>query len=481
MLEQLLTTFGKNRKAGNGDASRGSTDDTLARLKYIPKRGIRSNSDIYGTNERLDDYYAKNYKNAVIKEGDMCHDLKGVGGSDENSHGTPCSNDRHSSDDNDPFPRNRTIDVENTHSPSYKYGGGRAGMQCVNCGCYGHMYKTCNHPIISCGIICFKLVTDEQGMNYPLYLMIQRKDSLSYVEFMRGKYDLSNREYLIKLVSGMTQKERDMLCEYDFETLWNILWCKPVKPRASRQSVYNHIETASGSTDGGEKYTNYDTEISDIVLSKQRGRKSLDKYKPRNSTENRRLSSGSGSRNFNKEYRVAKKKFETLRSGYNMKTKEDGLIFINMDYIMEHSHCEFDETEWGFPKGRRNINELDVDCALREFYEETNIPTENMRLLYNIKPMEEVFTGSNKIRYKHVYYVAQCVPTYLVNGNGKLMSNEVMVSVDRNNVHQQKEIRDVQWFTYEEAQEKIRSTNMERKELFKRLHANILSKCMAQS
>ena len=27
---------------------------------------------------------------------------------------------------------------------------------CCNCGLYGHIYKTCNEPITSCGIVLYK-------------------------------------------------------------------------------------------------------------------------------------------------------------------------------------------------------------------------------------------------------------------------------------------------------------------------------------
>jgi hypothetical protein len=30
--------------------------------------------------------------------------------------------------------------------------------------------------------------------------MVQKKDSLSYVEFMRGKYELDNKQYLLKFL-----------------------------------------------------------------------------------------------------------------------------------------------------------------------------------------------------------------------------------------------------------------------------------------
>ena len=56
---------------------------------------------------------------------------------------------------------------------------------CRNCGINGHLYKDCVHPIMSFGIICYKV----DDMKNIKFLMIQRKDSLSFMEFIRGKYE----------------------------------------------------------------------------------------------------------------------------------------------------------------------------------------------------------------------------------------------------------------------------------------------------
>ena len=67
-------------------------------------------------------------------------------------------------------------------------------IYCNNCGIKGHLYKDCRKPVISCGNIIFRLDKDE-----PEILMIQRKDSLCYIEFLRGKYDIYNINYTLKL------------------------------------------------------------------------------------------------------------------------------------------------------------------------------------------------------------------------------------------------------------------------------------------
>ena len=259
---------------------------------------------------------------------------------------------------------------------------------CANCGGYGHLYKSCNHPVISYGIICYKLVYEAHSV-IPMFLMVQRKDSLSYVEFIRGKYNLENRSYIMRLATNMTDEERQFMLNNDFDVLWKNMWCKS-----------NEDET---------------------------------------------------NKNFTKEYTEASEKFNMLKKGYLMKTEQGEMINFSIKYMIENTTAIFLETEWGFPKGRRNINEDDISCALREFKEESGVNLKNIRLLNDIKPLEEVFSGSNKIRYKHVYYLSRYVSDYDISYQFC------------------KEIKDVKWFTFDEMIEHIRPYNVERRELAKRV------------
>jgi 8-oxo-dGTP pyrophosphatase MutT (NUDIX family) len=274
---------------------------------------------------------------------------------------------------------------------------------CCNCGGVGHVYARCNHPVTSYGVICYRLIYDADNNSiYPEYLMVQRKDSLSYVEFMRGKYELQNISYLHQLFTNMVEEERTKIATDDFDTLWAALW----------------------STNNGK--------------------------------------------NFMKEYGVAKDRFDKLQKGYLVKSikNPDEIIMVNLDYFLANTQPVLAETEWGFPKGRRNFSdEDDRGCALREFREETGIHYRNVKCVKDIKPLEEIFSGSNKVRYKHVYYVARFCP-FEAKEDRKLF--------DPNNKHQVREIRDVKWFCYKDAQSKIRPSNVERREVLSRLNRLIL-------
>lgn len=269
---------------------------------------------------------------------------------------------------------------------------------CANCGANGHMHKSCNHPITSYGIICYRLNYDQDNHYiYPEYLMVQRKDSLSYVEFLRGKYNIENRNYILKLFSNMTEKERKNISTHSFDVLWKNLW------------QINNTQT------------------------------------------------------FQKEFSEAKKKFMLLYNGYIIQCPTTKMKYTcNIKNILSNCKTALHENEWGFPKGRRNINEKDIFCAIREFVEEAGIESKLININFDQKPYEEIFNGSNKIRYRHIYYIA----------NMPIINNVDLKPIK--STLQSLEIKDVKWFKYNEAQSKISDQNIERKELLKRINYSIV-------
>lgn len=106
---------------------------------------------------------------------------------------------------------------------------------------------------------------------------------------------------------------------------------------------------------------------------------------------------------YKNEELASQKKFETLKEGIQLDNHD---IIYNLDYFIENSTTKWNETEWEFPKGRRNHMEKDLHCALREFEEETGISKEYLKIVENILPFEEIFIGSNHKSYKHKYFLA---------------------------------------------------------------------------
>jgi 8-oxo-dGTP pyrophosphatase MutT (NUDIX family) len=128
---------------------------------------------------------------------------------------------------------------------------------------------------------------------------------------------------------------------------------------------------------------------------------------------------------------------------------EDKYNFVkeNKSYLLISNSWK--EPEWGFPKGRRNFKEKDLECALREFEEETGYDKKNINIVKNLNPFDEIFTGSNFKSYKHKYYLAKINYEYSLN--------------DTN--FQKSEIGNMGWFKYEDAIQKIRDYNIEKIEI----------------
>lgn len=238
---------------------------------------------------------------------------------------------------------------------------------CGNCGTYGHIHRNCNKPILSLGIIAFKTINDE---NY--YLMIRRKDTLGYIEFIRGKYDVYDINYVIKLFKEMTNEEINRILENNFDFLWKELWME------NKKKISN-------------------------------------------------------------EYKISKRNFLKIK-------KYDIFNIIKIIGIF------WDETEWGFPKGRRNLKETNINCALREFTEETGYEEKDIKIINNVGLIEEDFYGSNNIHYKHLYFIAES-------------QNEKEPKIDNTNKLQMSEVSNIGWFPYEKALELLRPYNKEKKQV----------------
>ena len=56
--------------------------------------------------------------------------------------------------------------------------------------------------------------------------MVQRKDSLGYVDFLRGKFNINNDFNLRNIISEMTEEEIENIKNFSYSELWNKLWNK---------------------------------------------------------------------------------------------------------------------------------------------------------------------------------------------------------------------------------------------------------------
>jgi 8-oxo-dGTP pyrophosphatase MutT (NUDIX family) len=270
----------------------------------------------------------------------------------------------------------------------------KKNFYCTNCNKKGHVYKNCLEPIISNGIIgiyidnfnvenfddlekyislnLYPLLRIKKNTNFEYkylcnenpnikFLMIQRKNSLGYLEFIRGRYDETNNQNINYIFEQMTQNEIHDILTKDFDFLWNELW------------DVNNIKN----------------------------------------------------KNHYKEYMTSRQKFYELK--------------LNKSDIINNLKPKYLYNEWGFPKGRRELYESDIICAIREFEEETNIKENMYNLLESCSKIKENLVGTNGINYLHNYFLA-------------ILNTDKINNIDSTN----REIGNIKVMSYNECIENIR-------------------------
>jgi hypothetical protein len=280
----------------------------------------------------------------------------------------------------------------------------KKNLYCTNCNKKGHIYKNCIEPVISNGIIGiyienlkkeniddlekfisinlnnsfkYKKINNNpiNNKNNVKFLMIQRKNSLGYLEFMRGRYDVNNNENINYIFEQMTQNEIIDILTKEFDLLWNDLWDE------------NNIKN----------------------------------------------------KNHYKEYITSKQKFYELKLN-----KIDFISNLKPKYLFN---------EWGFPKGRRELYESDIICAIREFEEETNIKENMYNLLESCNKIKENLIGTNGINYLHNYYLA-------------ILNSEKIKNIDSKN----KEIGNIKIMSFNECIEAVRPYHTNKIKIIKLLN-----------
>lgn len=261
--------------------------------------------------------------------------------------------------------------LSNSFNDSDKESNKLDSIICGNCNKTGHYYKNCPEPLSSYGLLCYRKINNEYKI-----ILVRRKDTIGYIEFLRGKYELNDLTYIKKLFDLMTNNEKQRILHVrNFDKLREML--------------------------GLTRKTNV--------------------YKA--------------------EYDAAKSKFEKL--------------LFRIDNIVNESDNKWFEPEWGIPKGRRHFKESDIDCSIREFSEETLINPNDISILTNVKPLEEIYTSFNGVTYRHVYYFSE----YL---------SDREVRIDPSNNQQAIEISDIKWANYTEGLTLIRDYHEEKRNIFKK-------------
>jgi 8-oxo-dGTP pyrophosphatase MutT (NUDIX family) len=222
-------------------------------------------------------------------------------------------------------------------------------LECKNCGIPGHLLNQCKFPITSVGIIALRNIPNT---NQYQILMIRRKDTMSYVDFLRGKYPLHDHEYLLNMLHQMTMDEKQRLLTQPFHDLWNQLW--NITPPQETPILIPDQSWMTTTNNNNNKY-----------------------------------------------------KLEEMTASEKMKhLLQTNTLQTLIDQSNNHADMPvFYEPEWGWPKGKREYGESDFQCANREFSEESGYLQENLLFIHNVIPLEEYFTSSNYKSYKHRYFL----------------------------------------------------------------------------
>lgn len=247
---------------------------------------------------------------------------------------------------------------------------------CLNCDLQGHSFKRCKLPIRSYGIIAIN--KDNH------FLLIQRKDTIGYTDFLRGKYIKDGKIDMYKLnclICEMSEDEKKRITENSFEHLWDCLW-----------------------------------------LGQKTGL-------------------------FTNEKQKAKKLFE------------EG---IGKNQIKISQKSRYSDSEWGFPKGRKNLHELAIQCAIREFKEETGLKDEDFTILSTKTQYIEDFIGSDGVSYSHIYYIA------------KIHDNVKLDNTVRSETFKQ-EVKDIGFFDYKTAYNLFRDYDTQKKRILSDVYTKTIS------
>lgn len=149
----------------------------------------------------------------------------------------------------------------------------------------------------------------------------------------------------------------------------------------------------------------------------------------------------------NKRSRAFKKEFKSALENYKCNTE------LYKHLLMDDT-IGLDECPWQFSKGRKHWNETELDCAVREFEEETGIknhenPKNTLISVLPIKPYEDIYVGSDGKLYRNVFYIA-----YLPFN--KYHKPEYRSSLFRKYITE--ETQEMKWMTFDQCMEKISDT-----------------------
>lgn len=189
--------------------------------------------------------------------------------------------------------------------------------------------------------------------NITEILLIKKRFSYHFLALVMGHYKKNDTNYIKYLFNNISTAEKIDILGLQFSQMWYRIWLNIPEKFFNLLEVYKY--TNFNSVPLQQKYTT--SEIHKLYFQKK------DRYE----------------KNF---LRDGGKRLRSL-----IQQSSDAEIF------------------WEIPKGGKNDNETNIDCAIREFYEETNIKKDKYTILYDTEPVINSFIDNDTI-YKSIYYLA---------------------------------------------------------------------------
>lgn len=270
---------------------------------------------------------------------------------------------------------------------------------CNNCGRVGHIFQQCKQPITSIGIIAFRYKKDIERHTYGSEDAETRTSAFEYL--------MINRQHSLGYVEFM----RGKYPVHNYDYLINIFNEMTIEEKDKiKVSTFSQLWRDLWGDHIGQQYRN--------------------------------------------EEKTSREKFNILKLGVDIGATKDR---YSLDKLIESSNnlVQWSDTEWGFPKGRRNFQEKDLACAYREFEEETGYTKKHLYLIQNVMPFEEIFTGSNMKSYKHKYFLAYMEPE----------SSQCVFPSE----YHSSEVGEMKWLSYGECIERMRPYNVEKIDILKKV------------
>tara|TARA_B100001287_G_scaffold276605_1_gene288132 strand:+ start:3004 stop:3807 length:804 start_codon:yes stop_codon:yes gene_type:complete len=221
---------------------------------------------------------------------------------------------------------------------------------CNNCGKNGHLYHQCKLPITSIGIVAFRIKE-----TIPEFLMIRRKDTLGHVDFMRGKYTLQNKEYILNMLNQMTIEEKECLKKYTFNELWTKVWggCDISSQYKNEENIsrekYNELK--KGVSFDGKIYT-----LESLIEESNKNHiwEECEWGFPKGRRNNKESDYDCAIREFSEETGYESKILENLQNiipyeeiftGSNYKSYKHKYFLMYVDYNKSLTPCKFEKSE----------------------------------------------------------------------------------------------------------------------------------------